>query len=328
MSYSSGGLIQATDYNGFVGSSPSSTTNQINTIWAVGNGNAGYGQSALSQVSVGGTVTATQWATAVNTLNAIRVHQTGSGTGIGAPTAGSLITYLSTFSSSISTAYTNRAAAATNGSDITGSAPSAATWNTSAPTTFQITRTATFASADQARYFFNAGGKLILTFSATNTLGNSKGADWTSLLNTKLASMIVGGASNSRTGTGGTASSSNTNLGYWGCTTSNQGIITLTSASGTADYSSNSVAIGIKTNGVQGSNGDVGTVMTFTIDLTDAAADTNTAPPGIPSYSPAGTPPSQGNFNDQLNLSIVTNITVRPPETTNLTNSWGTVTIA
>lgn len=328
MSYSSGGLIQATDYNGFVGTSPSSTTNQINTIWAIGNGNAGYGQSALAQVSVGGTVTATQWATAVNTLNSIRTHQSGSGTGIGAPTAGSLISYLSTFSSSVSTAYSSRTSANANGTDITGTAPTAANWNSSTPTTFQITRTATFASADQARYFFNAGGKLVLTFSCVNTLGNAKGADWLALLNTKMASMIVGSTTNSRTGTGGTASASNTALGYWSCTTTNKSIITLTSASGTADYSSNSVAVGIKTNGVQGSNGDVGTVFTFTIDLTDAAADTNTAPPGIPAYSPAGTPPSQGNFNDQLNLAITTNITVRPPSTAVLSNTWGTVTIA
>jgi hypothetical protein len=328
MSYSSGGLIQASDYNGFVGSSPSSTANTLNTIWAVGNGDAGYGQTALSQVSQGGLVTATQWATAVNTLNTISTHESGSGTGIGAPTAGTLIAYLATFTSSVSTAYTNRLNANSNGADITGSAPTAYTWNTAAPTTAQITRTATFASADQARYFFNAGGKLVLTFSCVNTLGNAKGADWLSLLNTKLASMIVGARTNSRTGTGGTASASNAALGYWNCTTSNQSIITLTSASGTADYSSNSVAVGIKTNGVQGSNGDVGTIFTFTIDLSDAAADTNTAPPSLPVYSPVGTPPTQGVFNDSLNLAITTNITVRPPETTNLSNSWGTVTIA
>lgn len=329
MSYASGGLIQASDYNGFVGSSPSAVANTINTIWAVGNGNAGYGQTALSQVSAAGLVTATQWATAVNTLNSIYTHQSGSGTGIGAPTAGSLISYLSTFSSSISTAYTNRLNANSNGTDITGTAPAAYTWNTSTPTTAQITRTATFASADQARYFFNAGGKLVLTFSCVNTLGNAKGADWLALFNTKFASIVVGATTNGgRTGTGGTVSASNASLGYWGCTTSNQSIITLTSASGTADYSSNSIAVGIKTNGVQGSNADVGTVMTFTIDLTDAAADTNTAPPSIPAYTPAGTAPTQGNFNDALNLAITTNITVRPPETTNLTNSWGTVTIA
>jgi len=328
MSYSSGGLIAAADYNAIVGSSPSATANQINTIWGVGNGNAGYGQTALSQVSTGGTVTATQWATAVNTLNTISTHQSGSGTGIGAPTAGAVITYLSTFQSSVNTAYTNRLNAATNGTDITGTAPAASIWNTATPTTQTITRTATFASADQARYFFNAGGKLVLTFTSTNTLGNAKGADWVSLLNTKMASMVVGSATNSRTGTGGTVSASNTALGYWGCTTSNQSIITLTSASGTADYSSNSVAVAIKTNGVQGANGDVGTVFTFTITLTDAAADTNTAPAGIPVYSPPGTPPVQGSFNDSLNLSITTNITVRPPETTNLTNSWGSVSIA
>ena len=328
MTYSSGGLIQATDYNGFVGSSPGSTANQINTIWAVGNGNAGYGQSSLAQVSAGNTVTATQWATAVNTLNTILTHQSGSGSGIGAPTAGSIITYLSTFSSSLTTAYSNRLNASTNGTDITGTAPGAATWNSSTPTTFQIIRTATFASADQARYFFNAGGKLVLTFSATNTLGNSKGADWVTLLNTKFASITVGATTNVRNGVGGTATATNASLGYWNAGTTNNSMITLTSASGTADYSSNSIAVGIKTNGVQGSNGDVGTVLTFQIDLTDAAADTNTAPPGIPAYTPPGTPPSQGNFNDQLNLSITTNITVRPPETTNLTNSWGTVTIA
>ena len=327
MSYSQGGLITATDYNNIVGSSPSSTTNQINTVWAVGNGNAGYGQTAIAQVSTGNTVTATQWATAVNRLNSILTHQSGSGSGIGAPTAGSIIAYLSTFQSSVNTSYTNRLNSSTNGTDITGTAPAAATWNTSTPTTTTITRTATFASADQARYFFNAGGKLVLTFSCTNTLGNSKGADWATLLNTKMASMVVGSTTNSRTGTGGTASATNTALGYWSCTTTDQSMITLTSASGTADYSSNSVAVGIKSNGTQGSNGDVGNIVTFTITLTDAAADTNTAPAGIPAYSPAGTPPTQGNFNDQLNLSIATNITVRPPETTNLSNSWGTVTI-
>lgn len=327
MSYAQGGLITATDYNNIVGSSPSATTNQINTVWAVGNGNAGYGQTAVAQVSTGNTVTATQWATAVNRLNSILTHQSGSGSGIGAPTAGSIISYLSTFQSSVNTAYSNRLNSSSNGTDITGTAPAAATWNTSTPTTYQITRTATFASADQARYFFNAGGKLVLTFSCTNTLGNSKGADWATLLNTKMASIVVGATTNGRTGTGGTASATNTALGYWSCTTSNQSMITLTSASGTADYSSNSIAVGIKSNGTQGSNGDVGSVVTFTIDLTDAAADTNTAPAGIPAYSPPGTPPSQGNFNDQLNLSIATNITVRPPETTNLSNSWGTVTI-
>lgn len=332
MAYSTGSTIIALDYNTFAqgGASVNHSVANINTIWGVGNGDKGYGQSStLATVATStDTVTATQWSTLIARLNSILTHQSGSGSGISVPTAGATVSVLSTLSSSISTAFSNRLNAATNASDVTGTAPSATVWNTSTPTTQQIIRTATWANADQARYFFNAGGKLILTFSVTNTLGNSKGSDWASLLNTKLATIVVGGYTNGRTGTGGTASSTNTSIGYWNAGTTNNSMITLTSASGTADYSSNSVAVGIRTNGVQGSNGDVGTVMTFQIDLTDAAADTNTAPGGIPSYSPAGTPATQGNFNDQLNLSIVTNITVRPPETVNLTTSIANPTIA
>lgn len=333
MAYGSGNTIVALDYNTFAqgGASVNHSVANINTTWGVGTGDKGYGQSTTLPTVSGGTdtVTATQWATMIARLNSILTHQAGSGSGISSPTAGATISYLSSLSSSISTAFTNRLNAATNATDVTGQGLASVTWNTSAPTTLQITKTATWASADQARYFFNAGGKLILTFgTVTNTLGNTKGADWASLLGTKLASITIGGYTNTRNGTGGTVSASNTAKGYWNAGTTNVSIITLTSASGTADYSSNSVAIGIKTNGVQGANGDVGTVMTFQIDLTDAAADTNTAPSGIPAYTPAGTAPTQGNFNDQLNLSIPVSITIRPPETSNLTTSIANPTCA
>ena len=332
MPYSSGGLIVSLDYNTFAqgGAAVNHSVANINTIWGVGSGDKGYGQSTTlaTVATTTDTVTATQWSTLIARLNSILTHQSGAGSGISAPTAGATVTYLNTLSTNITTAFNNRLNAATNATDVTGTAPAATVWNTATPTTQQIIRTATWANADQARYFFNAGGKLILTFSVTNTLGNSKGADWASLLNTKLATIVVGGYSNGRTGTGGTTTATNTGIGYWNAGTTNNSMITLTSASGTADYGTNSVAIGIKTNGVQGANGDVGTVLTFQIDLTDSAADTNTAPPGIPVYSPAGTAPTQGSFNDSLNLSIVTNITIRPPETTNLPTAISNPTIA
>jgi hypothetical protein len=332
MAYGSGNTILALDYNTFAqgGASVNHSVANINTIWGVGTGDKGYGQSTTLPVVAGGTdtVTATQWSTMISRLNSILTHQSGSGSGITAPTAGATIAYLNTLSSSISTGFTNRLNATTNGTDVTGAAPAAYVWNTSTPTTAQIIRTATWANADQARYFFNAGGKLILTFSCTNTLGNSKGADWASLLGTKMLSLTIGSYSNTRNGVGGTATSTNTAVGYWNAGTAGQNVIILTSASGTADYGSNSVSIDVKTNGVQGANGDVGTVMTFTINLNDAAADTNTAPAGIPAYSPAGVQPTQGNFNDALNLSITTNVTVRPPETTNLPTAISNPTIA
>lgn len=332
MAYSSGSTILALDYNTFAqgGASVNHGVANINTVWGVGSGDKGYGQSTTLPVVTGGTdtVTATQWSTMIARLNSVLTHQAGSGSGITAPTAGATIAYLNTLSSSITTGFNNRLNATSNATDVTGAAPAAYVWNTSTPTTAQIIRTATWANADQARYFFNAGGKLILTFAVTNTLGNSKGADWASLLGTKMLSLTIGGYTNTRNGTGGTATSTNTAVGYWNAGTAGQTVITLTSASGTADYSSNSVSINVKTNGTQGSNGDVGTVMTFTINLNDAAADTNTAPAGIPAYSPAGVAPTQGNFNDQLNLSITTNVTVRPPETTNLPTAISNPTIA
>jgi len=307
MTYSQGGLIQATDYNTFAqgGASVNHGVANINTVWGTGSGDKGYGQtSTLSAVSTSNTVTATQWSTMIARLNSILTHQAGSGSGITAPVAGNTITFLSTLSSNITTGFNNRLNFTSNGSDAaaTGSVNTSWTTNGSALT---ITRTATFGSADQARYFFNAGGKLIVNFGATNNQGNSKGNDWVSLLGTKLDNIVIGGYTNSRGGTGGSVVSSNTALGYWNAGTTNNKILELTSASGTADYGNNKIEVFIRTNGVQGSNGDVGNVVSVVLTVTDVAAD---------------------SFDDQVNLTINTTWTKRPPETTNLADTWGTPT--
>ena len=105
MSYAQGGLIEASDYNTLTGgSTASSTPNRLNTVWSTGSGFAGYGQTAVANVAVSNTVTATQWASLINSLNSILTHQSGSGSGISAPTAGVKIDYLSTLQSSINTA--------------------------------------------------------------------------------------------------------------------------------------------------------------------------------------------------------------------------------
>ena len=65
MTYTVGGLIQATDYNGFVNTG----TPNINAVWSTGTTDSGWGQTAVNTVSVGGTVTATQWASLVNTAS-------------------------------------------------------------------------------------------------------------------------------------------------------------------------------------------------------------------------------------------------------------------
>ena len=329
MSYSQGGLIQATDYNGFVGSSPSSTANTINTVWAVGNGQYGYGQTALSQVSSAGTITAAQWASAINTLNSIKTHQTGSGTGIGAPTAGSLVAYLSTFSSSISTAYTNHLSFNSQGTTTTGSVFSPAETNatTQSAIAFTITRTATFASADQARYFFNAGGQLNLVITGvTNNDSTSRSGDMVTLMATELGGLSAFRATTNggRTGTGGTVNTAATGIGYYGLTTTNQTLSQITST--TSGYTSDYVYVAAKSNGAQGSNADVGTVITFTIYMYSAA---RAALPAPPAWGGVGTAPTTNtSVNDSINVTVSHRIDVVYPETTNLSNTWGTVTIA
>jgi len=165
MAYSQGGLIDAVDYNNFLNGS-----NQFNTVWGAGTGNAGYGQTALSTVSSAGTVTATQWATLINALNSARTHQSGSGSGISATTAGSTINYLSTLSTQIDSAYTNRLAFTTQGTTTTGSnnGNNLTVANQAAASTLSFTRTATFASAAQMRYFFNCGGQINFVISSAS----------------------------------------------------------------------------------------------------------------------------------------------------------------
>ena len=94
MTYSTGGLIQATDYNKFVqgGAAVDHNVANVNSIWGTGYGDKGYGQSGLlATVSTSNTVTATQWATLIARLNSISAHQSGSNTGITAPVTGGTI---------------------------------------------------------------------------------------------------------------------------------------------------------------------------------------------------------------------------------------------
>lgn len=328
MSYAQGGLIAASDYNGFVGGA-TSPTGTINYVWSTGNGQFGYGQTALSQVSATGLVTATQWATAVNTLNSIRTHQSGSGTGIGAPTAGTLISYLSTFSSSIATANTNKLAFTTQGSTTTGTnnATALSSANDTAAQTFTITRTATFSSGDAARYFFNAGGQInFVISSSTNTGGTQRGADLVTLASTNFVSYPTFRATSGggRTGTGGTLVTNSTAIGYYNLTTSFQTLCKISST--TSPYTGDYIQLDVKSNGVQGLNADVGSVITFQLTLYSAAQTAYPAP--APNPPGTGTTTTNITTEDAINITVNNQLDVVYPETSNLTNSWGTVTVA
>ncbi len=313
MTYAQGGLIAATDYNNFVGPDPSTTAGQLNAVWATGYGQYGYGQTPVAQsAAAAGLVTATQWSTLINTLNSVYTHQTGAGTGISAVTTGSTIAYLSTLSTSLSTIYTNHLNFASQGTTATGttygdglSAGNGVTYGES--TVF--TRTITFSSGDAARYFFNAGGQLNFVISSvTNNDGTSRSSDAATLIGTNLGGVSAFRATTNGgiTGTGGTININTTGFGYYNLTTSPTTTQEITST--TSPYTGDFVKVYWASNGSNVSgHGDTGSVITLYLNY----------------YSPATT-----SWNDTLNVTINNRIDIVYPETTNLSASWGTLSVA
>jgi hypothetical protein len=329
MSYAQGDKIDASDYNGLIGTDPSSTTDRINTVWAIGSGSAGYGQTAISQVAATNMITATQWATLINTLNSIRTHQSGSGSGITAVVSGNKIDYLSSLTTQIASGYTNRLSFASNSAvsaAVGGSLSTAWTVTVSPPggnppaggsSVTTVTRAfgarATFASADQARYFFNAGGRLKLNLSGTqNSSTTNRTNEIIALLGFAGGVATFGANTNGqRTGAGATLVTNDASKGYYTSTfNSNNTIIDITST--TTNYTSDKIYVYVNPNGNQGSyNGNGVNVDFWTVMTSTSGGDNST-------YS----------FDDSFGVNVIRTIDVSYPETTNLTNSWGTVSVS
>ena len=177
MTYSSGGLIQASDYNTF-------QTN-LNAIWSTGSGDSGWGQTAIGAVAASGTVTATNWATLVNNLSVTGAQSTTGITARTAPTTGTVISILASVATDITNCTTNRGNATSSGAEVgyasgTTSKTGATSNGTQGAWQIQFTHTVTFPSANQARYFWNAGGRVRLQYGKSST-GTDLDPDWNTL---------------------------------------------------------------------------------------------------------------------------------------------------
>lgn len=329
MSYASGGVISATDFNGLA------TTNSANIayVWGTGSSTFGYGQSvsALSALSAGTTVTATQWSGLLTVLNNASLHQGGSSLGPLNYTAGEIITYFSNVTTAISTIQTNRNSYGSSGATVTGNviiprflAPtndiSARYWHTG----FAVT----FASADQARYFFNAGGRLnLVTNSASNNAGTNRTADWCTFLATNMITINnIGQTTNSGlSGTGGTVNTNNTSIGYWNAGGSNTSVgSTMVNISTTGGaYNGAYLDVKLRTIGVQGNNSDVGNKVYVDVTLYSPAQSAYSAP--APNPPGTGTTTTNTTTEDQIDITWNARLDVVYPETTYLSNSWGPV---
>jgi len=308
MTYGTGSTIIDDDYNIFgtgnaAGTGDNSVAN-INTVWGTGTTDKGYGQSGtVTAVAAGDTVAATSWATLFTRMTSIASHQGTSITGISNPSAGDTITAASALSTNITSINTNRNNATANGSDSTVTTTSTASWNNSSV----VTKTYTFASADQLRYFFNAGGHIRMSWSRSGGTASDQNTIWANLL-TACGTLVLTGAAASKTiasvaytgltkiGGSGTPSTLTTTEGAYAL----DGTPSLNfSQVPSAPYGSNKVDVSYSISG---------SVITILADLSDDYAPPD---PGSPD-------------NVDGTLSCVS--TIRPPSTTYLTASWGTVT--
>jgi hypothetical protein len=251
MTYSSGGLIQASDFNTRVGS--------VNQLWGTGSGNYGYGQSSTVPTNSSGVkVPASDWATLIARMSSMQQHQFNNTTGVPSqPTSGSIITYLSAVDTEITALQNNRLTTYSNPTNSTNSASNGNNWNTYK----QFGFTWTFASGDAARYFFNQGGFIQIVCSASTT----NESQWNTFATTNYYYINFYANSFYHGGTVGSTTRStylNTS-GYYNLTTTNTSYLVLyDTGTGNTAYNSNYIAVNFYSNGTQGANGDTGSTIT------------------------------------------------------------------
>lgn len=319
MTYSSGGLIQAVDYNGFVSTTAGAN---VNDIWATGATDKGYGQTALATVAAAGSITAAQWASLVNTLASMGSHQGTTITARTAPVAGNTISILAALNTDLTTLTTNRGNAAASGAQFTAwtgtSSKTTATGSGSTPWTITFTHTITWASAAAARYFFNAGGRIKWETSKTADATDAD-TEWNDLANTLVGDIYITGgtatqtiAATAYTGTtkiGGTGTPTTllTTTGWYDLLTTDT--IIYKQFADTSPYTGQFIQISAKTAGT-------GTQLVLTTVWTDPGGSTDNISGGTATTGITfGTAPA-------------TVVTYFPPSTTYLTAAWGTPTVA
>lgn len=330
MTYTAGSLIEAADYNGFANAS----ANNINAVWSTGSGDKGWGQTAISTVSAGGTVTATQWATLVANLATAGQQTNSTLTSRTQPVAGNTIAILANVAADINTITLARGNAAASGTTIgtfTGTtSKTTATGSGQAAWTITFTHTITFADANSARYFFNAGGLVKLMYGKSST-GTDHDPDWNTFAG-QCGNIFLGGYINSAaqsiagttyTGTtrlaggGGTQTTLATTTGFYQLTTTATTIFQLNNDTSpyTPEFIRTQASVNANTNPT-------------TITLTTVWSDDGTGVAGATSDISGGTAVSSPATAIGAATAPTTLVNLIPPSTTYLSASWGTPTIA
>ena len=254
-----GDTISATDYN--------TIRNKIIRIVGTGDGNRGYGQSInSSEVSSGNIITKSQYDLLRFDIYNALFHQTGSTPAITTVAVDSVIRFGAShpntqYDTLSNTADANRFDVGTG--QFTVEAGTSTTF--SSPWSNQLTCivTATFSTAEQARFFFNSGGKIRFSSSRSGGATSDQNTSWTQLLSSVGTQAF-----------GGNTPATN----YYTLTNSYQNWFTSSPGSSFA-YIANTLQIDAKCEVANNVNG-TGRIIDFRIRYTDSYTDPGPPDPG------------------------------------------------
>ena len=170
--------IIASDYNAI--------RSKVLQILGSGSGSSGYGQSIQSSdVAPGNTITAEQWSLLRADIVNIKLHQDGAVPTLPTATRGQPVERSAAnpnfgFDTTLTSAFNTRFNIGTGRSIVSSGISQSRTgaWTVQS----QCVATITFASSDQARFFFNSGGEIRFTSSRTGGSSNSQNNAWTNVL--------------------------------------------------------------------------------------------------------------------------------------------------
>jgi hypothetical protein len=217
MSAGQGQIIEKADYD--------TIKAKVDLVLGTGSGQTGYGQTITSPaVTAGAVIYAQQWLYLRNDMVKCRQHQTGASVGTGSatdganllvPSSGASITealrnQFNLFSNTITSDKFSIGAGQYSGEGlITGTYSSA--WNGT------LTHTVTVSStADNMRYFFNAGGKIRVSANRSGGTSSSKNTTWDTMFSQ------MGEFQMDYTQTTFTGAATGSAIGWFDLTTSNQ----------------------------------------------------------------------------------------------------------
>lgn len=235
-------------------------------LLGTGSGTRGYGQTVQSaDVTAGNIITRAQWdALRLDIVN-IRLHQDGVLPNIIAVNRGDPIGFGASspntnYNTLLETAITNRFRIATNQSILStvASATTSAAWSSSA----SCIATMTFNNANDARHFFNSGGKIRMNINLTDGDNTAQVNAWKNIF-TSIGTPQFG-------------ADTDPNVNYYRMTNNYQ---TYFQTSLSTPYSQNSLRLEARTNVSDNALGTA-TVLNIRLTLTDNYTDPGSPPPG------------------------------------------------